>query len=417
MSKITKTSLGFSVPDQVDIPFIDGDAIGPEIATVARAVSDEAIKLAYKGKRSISWIPVLAGGVAYEKTGSYLPEETISCIKEHLVAVKGPLTTPVGKGIRSVNVLLRQVFDLFACIRPIEWFSGVPSPVKHPERVNMVIFRENIEDCYAGIEWNFDDPLCVKLREFLSTELGAKNFRFPSTTSIGIKPISKEGTERIVKASIDYALEKNRSKVTLVHKGNIQKFTEGGFQRWGYDYIYDNYAERAFTMKAYLDIKQRLGDDEAERSLKEAKNQGKIIVDDCLADAFLQNSLLYPERYDVITTMNINGDYISDALAAQVGGIGISPGANINSDTGCGIFEATHGTAPDLAGKNMANPSAVLLSVVLLLEYMGWDEAAMLIKKGLGKSIENKEVTKDLAFEGVTGLSTSAFGQAIIKNF
>ncbi len=391
------------VPDHPVIPFIKGDGIGPDIWHASQMVFDAAVEKAYRGDRSIVWTEVLAGEKANEATGTWLPDETLDTIREYLIAIKGPLTTPVGGGIRSLNVALRQILDLYACVRPVRWFEGVPSPVKKPELVEMVIFRENTEDIYAGIEWMHGTDEVEKVKSFLKNEMGVTNIRFPDTASLGVKPVSIEGTERIVKAALDYAIAHNRNTVTFVHKGNIMKFTEGQFKTWGYEL-----AKREYGATDYKGGPWQVID-----------NNGKqLIVKDVIADAFLQQILLRPAEYDVIATLNLNGDYISDALAAIVGGIGIAPGANINYDSGHAIFEATHGTAPKYAGKDMVNPSSVILSGVMMLEHMGWQEAADLITKGIGGAINDKTVTYDFhrLMDGATKVSCSGFGEAIIAN-
>ncbi|HFH9922226.1 TPA: NADP-dependent isocitrate dehydrogenase [Streptococcus suis] len=380
------------VPDQPIIPYIEGDGVGKDIWSAAQSAIDAAVEKAYDGQRQIVWKEVLAGEKAYETTGTSLPDETLATIKDHLVAIKGPLGTPVGKGHRSLNVALRQELDLFACVRPVRYFKGVPSPLKEPEKTNITIFRENTEDIYAGIEWDAGTAEVAQVLAFLKDQMGVSKIRFPETSSIGIKPISEEGSKRLVRSAIDYALENGLKNVTLVHKGNIQKFTEGGFRKWGYELAQEEYAEQLVS--------------------------GDLVVNDIIADNFLQQILLAPEKFDVVALTNLNGDYASDALAAQVGGIGISPGANINYQTGHAIFEATHGTAPDIAGQNKANPSSVLLSACMMLDYMNWKEAAEIIVSGLEKAFENKQVTVDFAKDlGVEALSTSQFVTALIQYF
>ena len=365
---------------------------------------DAAVRTAYSGERRIEWRKALAGGEAIEKTGTNLPDETIEAIKESLIAIKGPLMTPVGKGARSINVALRQTLDLYACVRPIEYFEGVPSPVRHPENVDMVVFRENTEDIYAGIEWDKDSEEVRKVISFLQNEMSVKKIRFPETSAIGVKPVSEEGSVRLIKAAIDYAIANRRRSVTLVHKGNIMKFTEGGFRRWGYETAKKDYGAYEKDGKVFIPA-----------------SRGDIEIKDCICDAFLQNILLKPEAYDVIATLNLNGDYVSDALAAEVGGIGIAPGANINYRTGAAVFEATHGTAPDIAGKDIVNPLSIILSGVMMLEYIGWNEAAALIRKAVSSMISSGSVTKDLydlmVKEGRSGrcLSTSAFTSELIN--
>lgn len=417
-SSITIKKGKLKVPNDPIIPFIEGDGTGPDIWAASVRVLDAAVEKAYKGSRKIFWQEVLAGEKAFKQTGSWLPDETLKVIDEYKVAIKGPLTTPVGGGIRSLNVALRQQLDLYACVRPVQYFKGVPSPVKEPQLVNMTIFRENTEDIYAGIEYLAGTEECKKLINFLETELGVKNIRFPNTSSLGIKPVSKEGTERLVRAALLDALKNKRKSLTLVHKGNIMKFTEGKFKDWGYELAEREFGDQVFTWAAYDRIKAEKGEDAANAAQSEAVAAGKMIVKDVIADAFLQQILLRPAEYDVIATLNLNGDYISDALAAQVGGIGIAPGANINYLTGHAIFEATHGTAPKYAGKDVVNPSSVILSGVMMLEYMGWDKAAKLIVKGLERSIRKKRVTYDFErlMKGATKLKCSEFATEIITN-
>jgi isocitrate dehydrogenase len=407
-----------NVPDFPIIPFIEGDGTGPDIWNASVRVLDAAVEKAYGGKRKIMWKEVLAGEKAFKETGEWLPEATLDIIREYLVAIKGPLTTPVGGGIRSLNVALRQILDLYTCLRPVKYFQGVPSPVKHPETTDMVIFRENTEDIYAGIEWMQGTAGVEKVIKFLIEEMGVKNIRFPESSSIGIKPVSKEGTERLVRAAILYTLEHKRPSLTLVHKGNIMKFTEGQFKQWGYELAEREFGDKVFTWLTYDKIKAKDGEAAADSAQKEAISKGKIIVKDAIADAFLQQILTRPADYSVIATLNLNGDYISDALAAIVGGIGIAPGANINYVTGHAIFEATHGTAPKYAGKDQVNPGSVILSGMMMLEYMGWMEAARLIMKGLEGAILKKRVTYDFErlMEGATKLKCSEFGTEIIAN-
>ena len=416
--KITITDGKLNVPDHPVIPFIEGDGTGPDIWNASVRVFDAAVEKAYRGKRKIIWKEVLAGQKAFDQTGEWLPQKTLDTIKEYLVAIKGPLTTPIGGGIRSLNVALRQILDLYTCLRPVRYFEGVPSPVKRPELTNMVIFRENAEDIYAGVEWMAGTPEVKKVIDFLKKEMGVKKIRFPESSSIGIKPISKEGTDRLVRAAIEYALKHKRGSVTLVHKGNIMKFTEGQFKQWGYDLAEREYSDKVFTWQQYDIIKEKEGEAAANAAQNEAIKAGKLIIKDVIADAFLQQILTRPAEYSVIATMNLNGDYISDALAAMVGGIGIAPGANINYITGQAIFEATHGTAPKYAGKDQVNPGSVILSGVLMLEFMGWQEAADLIIKGLQGAIGRKRVTYDFhrLMEGATKLKCSEFGDEIIAN-
>ena len=377
------------IPDQPIIPYIEGDGVGQDIWSEAQKVIDAAIEKAYNGQRSIQWKEVLAGEKAYALTGTSLPDETLKTIREHLLAIKGPLGTPVGKGHRSLNVALRQELDLFACVRPVRYFQGVPSPLKHPEKTDITIFRENTEDIYAGIEWDAGTEEVATVISFLQEKMGVAKIRFPESSSIGIKPISEEGSKRLIRCAIEYALKHQLKTVTLVHKGNIQKFTEGGFRKWGYELAQEEFSN-------------------------ELEN-GSLVINDIIADNFLQQILLAPEKFDVVALTNLNGDYASDALAAQVGGIGISPGANINYQTGHAIFEATHGTAPDIAGQNKANPSSVLLSACMMLEFMGWNEAAEKIIVALEQAILHQQVTIDFASAlGVESLSTSQFAEALI---
>ncbi|MCY7191628.1 NADP-dependent isocitrate dehydrogenase [Streptococcus gallolyticus] len=371
------------------IPFIEGDGVGRDIWKNARAVFDAAIDKAYQGQKKVEWLELLAGKKAHEATGEWLPEATLETIKEDLVAIKGPLETPVGGGIRSLNVALRQELDLYACVRPVRYFKGIESPLKEPEKTSITIFRENTEDIYAGIEWNAGTEEVKKVIDFLQTEMSVSKIRFPETSSIGIKPISQEGSERLIRSAIEYALANNLTKVTLVHKGNIQKFTEGGFRSWGYDLAKREYADELAS--------------------------GKLVINDIIADNFLQQILLNPEKFDVVALTNLNGDYASDALAAQVGGIGISPGANINYLTGHAIFEATHGTAPDIAGKDIANPCSVLLSACMLFDYIGWTEVASLITAAIEKTFAQGQFTADLA-QGKVACSTSEFAAKLIEN-
>jgi isocitrate dehydrogenase len=406
------------VPDHPIIPFIEGDGTGPDIWAAARRVLDAAVEKAYGGAKKIAWYEVYAGEKAYNRFGQWLPEETFQAVREYYVAIKGPLTTPVGGGIRSLNVALRQELDLYVCLRPVRYFDGVPSPVKHPELVDMVIFRENSEDIYAGIEWPAGSEEVKKVIRFLQEEMGVKKIRFPETAGIGVKPVSREGTERLVRAAINYALKHGRKSVTLVHKGNIMKFTEGAFKNWGYELAEREFADQTFTWAQYDRIKAEKGVEAANQAQKEAEEAGKVIVKDSIADAFLQQILTRPAEYDVIATLNLNGDYISDALAAQVGGIGIAPGANINYDTGHAIFEATHGTAPKYAGLDKVNPGSVILSGVLMLEHLGWQEAADRIYAAMSKTISQKTVTYDFArlMEGATEVKCSEFADRLIDN-
>ena len=397
------------------IPYIEGDGIGPEIWQATKKVVDAAVSSAYSNDRKIEWLEILAGEKAFNQTGTWLPDETLEAIKQHKIAIKGPLTTPIGEGFRSLNVTLRQELDLYACVRPVRYFSGVPSPLKEPEKTDMTIFRENTEDVYAGIEFANNSAEVKQLLDFLAEQLAFTKVRFPDTSSLGIKPISQEGSERLIAAALDYAIQQGKKRVTLVHKGNIMKFTEGGFKNWGYDLIEKNYPQ-AFTMNQYKEITAESGTEKANEALEKAKNAGKIIVDDVIADNFLQQILLYPEKYQVVATTNLNGDYISDALAAQVGGIGISPGANINYKTGHAIFEATHGTAPDIAGKGWANPCSLLLSASMMLDHLGWFEASEKIMAAIEKALQNNQMTHDFAqMIDIEELSTSEFAEYLIK--
>ncbi|MEK3798137.1 NADP-dependent isocitrate dehydrogenase [Peribacillus sp. FSL H8-0477] len=416
--KIAVVNGSLQVPNNPIVPFIEGDGIGPDIWAAASRVLDAAVEKAYKGEKKIEWKEVYAGQKAFDKTGEWLPAETLDVIREYLIAIKGPLTTPIGGGIRSLNVALRQELDLYVCLRPVRYFEGVPSPVKRPEDTDMVIFRENTEDIYAGIEYAKGSDEVKKLIDFLKNEFAVKNIRFPETSGIGIKPISEEGTKRLVRAAINYAIKENRSSLTLVHKGNIMKFTEGAFKNWGYEVAEEEFGDKVFTWNQYDKIKDAEGTDAANKAQAAAEAEGKIIVKDSIADIFLQQILTRPKEFDVVATMNLNGDYISDALAAQVGGIGIAPGANINYVTGHAIFEATHGTAPKYAGLDKVNPSSVLLSGVLMLEHLGWSEAAASITASVEKTIESKVVTYDFArlMEGATEVKCSEFADELIKN-
>ena len=402
-NKVKMKTDGLLVPDNVVIPFIEGDGIGADIWAAASMVFDSAVEKAYNGLKSIQWLEVLAGEKSFNENGEWLPQKTLDTILDHMIAIKGPLTTPIGGGIRSLNVALRQKLDLFACVRPVRWFTGVPSPVKEPQKVDMVIFRENTEDIYAGIEWMHGSEEIDKVKEFLLGDLGVTNIRFPETTSIGVKPVSKEGTERLVRAAIDYAISHKRDSVTLVHKGNIMKFTEGAFRDWGYQLAKDSYGSEDFEGGPWQVIK---------------KDGHELMIKDVIADAFLQQILLRPAEYDVIATLNLNGDYISDSLAAIVGGIGIAPGANINYTSGHAIFEATHGTAPKYSGQDKVNPSSVILSGVMMFEYIGWQEVADLIVKGIEGAIISKRVTYDFnrLMDGATELKCSEFGHEIVSN-
>ena len=400
--KITMENGSLKVPDNPIIPFVEGDGIGPDITRAAMTVWNAAVEKAYGGARKIEWKEVLAGEKAFNATGEWLPQATLDACKENLVSIKGPLTTPVGGGIRSINVAMRQELDLYVCLRPVRWFKGVPSPVKRPELTDMVIFRENTEDIYAGIEWMNGTPEVEKVKAFLLGEMGVKKIRFPETASIGIKPVSLEGTERLVRAAIDYAIANDRKSVTLVHKGNIQKFTEGAFRDWGYKLAQREYGAQLIDNGPWC-------------SFKNPKTGREIVVKDCICDAFLQQILTRPAEYDVIVTLNLNGDYVSDALAATVGGIGIAPGANINYKTGVAVFEATHGTAPKYAGQDKVNPGSLILSGEMMLRYMGWTEAADKIIAAMDKVIAEKTVTYDFArqMEGATEVKCSEFAAAL----
>ncbi len=416
--KITVKGGVLQVPNIPIIPYIEGDGIGPDIWNAASRVLEAAVEKAYSGTKQIVWKEVLAGEKAFQQTGEWLPQETLDVIREYIIGIKGPLTTPIGGGFRSLNVALRQELDLFVCLRPVRYFEGVPSPVKRPEDTNMVIFRENTEDIYAGIEYTEGSEEAKKLLAFLQNELGVTKIRFPETSGFGIKPISEEGSKRLARAAIQYAIKEGRKSVTLVHKGNIMKFTEGAFKNWGYEVAEKEFADKVFTWAQYDRIAEKEGIQEAKRQMAQAEADGKIIVKDTIADIFLQQILTRPKEFDVIATMNLNGDYISDALAAQVGGIGIAPGANINYETGHAIFEATHGTAPKYAGLDKVNPSSVLLSGVLLLEYIGWTEAANFVTEAVEKTIASKVVTYDFArlMDGAKEVKCSEFADALIKN-
>ncbi|MFT4063111.1 MAG: NADP-dependent isocitrate dehydrogenase [Edaphocola sp.] len=406
------------VPNHPIIPYIEGDGIGPDIWKATVRVLDAAVEKAYDGARKIHWKEIFAGEKAFNLTGSWLPDETLEAAKDYLVSIKGPLTTPIGGGIRSLNVALRQTLDLYVCLRPVRWFQGVPSPVKHPDWVDMVIFRENTEDIYAGIEYKAGTPEAEKFKDFLLNEMGVTQIRFPESSSFGVKPVSKDGSQRLVRAALEYAIANYRTSLTLVHKGNIMKYTEGGFKNWGYELARTEFGDKVFTWDEWETIKKEKGERDANEALRIAKASGKIIVNDVIADNFLQQILLAPKDYDVVATLNLNGDYISDALAAAVGGIGIAPGANINYKTGYAIFEATHGTAPRFANTDSMNPSSLILSGVMLLEYLGWTEAAELITGGLSATIMRKTVTVDFynLMTDATLLKTSEFGTEIIRN-
>ena len=417
-NKITIESGKIKTPDFPIIPFIEGDGTGPDIWRAAQRVFDAAVEKAYTGTKKIEWKEVLAGEKAFNQTGEWLPQETLDVINEYLIAIKGPLTTPIGGGIRSLNVALRQQLDLYVCLRPVRYFNGVPSPVKHPEKTDMVIFRENTEDIYAGIEFAEGTKAANALINLLQEQFNVQSIRFPKTSGIAIKPISIEGTERLVRAAIEFAIKEKRKNVTIVHKGNIMKYTEGAFKQWGYDLAEREFGEFVFTWQQYDNIKEAEGVEAANAAQEKAEAEGKIIVKDSIADIFLQQILTRPEEFDVVATMNLNGDYISDALAAQVGGIGIAPGANINYVTGHAIFEATHGTAPKYANLDKVNPSSVILSGVMMFEHLGWNEVAEGITKALEAAINEKTVTYDFArlMDGATEVSCSGFADALISH-
>ncbi|QBP40675.1 MULTISPECIES: NADP-dependent isocitrate dehydrogenase [Paenisporosarcina] len=416
--KITVENGVLNVPNNPIIPYIEGDGIGADIWVASANVLEASVKKAYNGEKSIVWKEVLAGEKAFNQTGEWLPNETLDVIREYLIAIKGPLTTPIGGGFRSLNVALRQELDLYACVRPVRYFDGVPSPVKRPEDTDMVIFRENTEDIYAGIEFAQGSDEAKKIIDFLQNEMGTKNIRFPETSGIGIKPISEEGTKRLVRAALTYIFKEGRQSLTIVHKGNIMKFTEGAFKTWAYEVAEQEFGDQTFTWNQYDQIKAEQGAQAADKAQTEALASGKILVKDSIADIFLQQILTRPKEFDVVATMNLNGDYISDALAAQVGGIGIAPGANINYLTGHAIFEATHGTAPKYAGLDKVNPSSLILSGVLMLEHLGWTEAAKLVMDSMEKTISSKVVTYDFArlMDGATEVKCSEFANELIKN-
>lgn len=418
-SKITISNGKLTVPDNPIIPFIEGDGIGPDVWQASSRVLDAAVQKAYGGNRVINWMEVYAGEKANSLTGSWLPDETLAACREYLVAIKGPLTTPIGGGIRSLNVALRQILDLYVCLRPVRWFKGVPSPVRSPELVDMVIFRENTEDIYAGIEFEQGSPENAKFKEILASEFpdAFKKIRFPESAGIGIKPVSQEGTSRLMRSAIQYAIDNKRKSVTLVHKGNIMKFTEGAFRNWGYELAETEFSEHTYTWDQWERTAAEKGNKAANEEQQAALDSGKILIKDAIADITLQQVLTRPNEFDVIATMNLNGDYLSDALAAQVGGIGIAPGGNINYDTGHAIFEATHGTAPKYAGLDKVNPGSVLLSGEMMLRYLGWTEAADMIINGIDKTIGDKVVTYDFArlMEGANEVKCSEFANAIIE--
>ncbi len=422
--KITLTSGKLNVPDHPIIPFIEGDGIGPDIWKAAVAVIDAAVAKAYAGKKKIEWLEVLAGEKAFKLKNDWLPEETLTAFREYLVGIKGPLTTPIGGGITSLNVALRQKLDLYVCLRPVRYFKGVPSPVKAPEKVDMAIFRENTEDIYAGIEFEAGTERSKKILDFIKAEFPKDyaKIRFPETTGIGIKPVSKDGTERLVRAAIKYAIDLKRKSVTFVHKGNIMKYTEGAFMKWGYALAEREFGDKVYTWQQWEKTKAAKGEDAANAEQKEQLKAGKVLIKDSIADITLQQVLTRPDEFDVIATLNLNGDYLSDALAAQIGGIGIAPGGNINYMTGHAIFEATHGTAPKYANLDKVNPGSVILSAEMMLRHLGWHEAADLIIKGMDAAIEKKTVTYDFARlmkqegQNPTEVKCSEFGQAIIKS-
>ena len=418
-NKITIKDGKLIVPDNPIIPFIEGDGIGPDIWAASQRVIDAAVEHTYHGARKIEWLEVLCGEKSFNKNGEWLPEETLETLRSHLVGIKGPLTTPIGGGIRSLNVALRKELDLYACVRPVRWFRGTPAAILNPQRVDFVLFRENTEDVYAGIEFENGSDEAKKIIELMNDFGQAKKIRFPDSSSFGIKPISIEGSIRLFDAALNYAIENNRRSVTIVHKGNIMKFTEGYFKKWTYAHAEEQYGDKVFTWAQYDRIQEEKGTEAANMAQKKAVLDGKIIIKDVIADAFLQQILLRPNEYDVIATMNLNGDYLSDSAAAAVGGIGIAPGANINYKSGHAIFEATHGTAPKYAGQDKVNPSSVILSAVMMLNYMGWKEAANSIEYALEKAIFNKKVTYDFhrLMDNATLLKCSEFGDEIISKF
>ena len=419
---IRMTDAGLNVPDNPIIPFIEGDGTGRDIWRSAVRVFDAAVEKAYGGKRKLVWLEVFAGQKSYDKYGTWLPEDTVKAFKHYQIGIKGPLTTPIGGGIRSLNVALRQQIDLYACVRPVRYFEGVPSPVKRPELVNMVIFRENTEDIYAGIEWEAGSPEVKRVIAFLEDAMGVTSIRFPKTSGIGVKPVSREGTQRLVRSAINYAIANDRKSVTIVHKGNIMKFTEGAFRDWAYEVADSEFAEKTYSWSRWEITKKDKGEEAANAEQETALAAGKILIKDAIADITLQQVLTRPKEFDVIATLNLNGDYLSDALAAQVGGIGIAPGGNINYDTGHAIFEATHGTAPKYADQDKVNPGSIILSGEMMFRYMGWTEAADLIIKGIDGAIGAKTVTYDferlMRAEGITAklLKCSEFGSAVIAH-
>ena len=418
--RITLKDGRIAVPDQPVIPFIEGDGTGPDIWRAASRVIDAAVEKAYRGKRRIHWVEVLAGQKAFDSTGSWLPDETLDTFRSHLVGIKGPLTTPVGGGIRSLNVAMRQILDLYVCLRPVRWFKGVPSPVKRPDAVDMVIFRENTEDIYAGIEFAQGSPEAGKVLAFLKQEFPSsyKKIRFPETTAIGFKPVSKDGSERLVRAAVAYAIAQKRKSVTLVHKGNIMKFTEGAFRNWGYATAEREFAGKVYTWEQWEKTRAAKGEAAANAEQQVALAEGRVLIKDAIADITLQQVLTRPDDFDVIATLNLNGDYLSDALAAQVGGIGIAPGGNVNYVTGHAVFEATHGTAPKYANLDRVNPGSVILSGEMMLRYLGWNEAADRILAGMDGAIASKRVTYDFArlMEGGVEIKCSEFGDNVIAH-
>lgn len=418
--KISTSNGQLKVPDRPILPFVEGDGTGPDIWRASRRVFDAAVEKAYRGKREIQWMEVLAGEKAFKKLGNWLPEESVDAFREYLVGIKGPLTTPIGRGFRSLNVALRKLLDLYVCLRPVHYFQGVPSPVKHPEYVDIVIFRENTEDIYTGIEFEYGTPENKRFKQLLQEEFPQEyeKIRFPETSGLGIKPVSKEGSQRLVSAAIQWSLRNKRRSVTLVHKGNIMKYTEGSFRNWGYEVAESEFGDEVYTWAQWERTKEVKGEDAANEEQNAALKQGKLLVKDVIADIVFQQTITRAREFDVIATMNLNGDYLSDAIAAQVGGIGIAPGGNINYITGHAIFEATHGTAPKYADKDMVNPGSVILSGEMMFRYMGWDEAADLIVKGMEGAISAKTVTYDFhrMMDEATMLKTSEFGDAIIKH-
>lgn len=406
-----------TTPDHPQIPFIQGDGIGPEIWQAAQKVFDAAVNKAYQGQRAVDWLPLAAGESAFKATGEWLPQATVDALKSHLVAIKGPLTTPVGVGHRSINVTLRQTLDLYACFRPVQYFKGVPAPVVHPELVDIDVFRENTEDIYAGIDVAAGTPEAKAWLELLAKQGQSEKVRFPETSALAIKPVSQQGSARLVHAAIAHALKHDRHIVTLVHKGNIMKQTEGGFKRWGYAEAETDFGDVTFTMNQYAQIKKATGQAAADAALAHAKAAGKIIVNDIICDNCFQQTLLHPDHFEVLATMNLNGDYLSDALAAQVGGIGIAPGANINYESGQAIFEATHGTAPQFAGKDLLNPTSIMLSGAMMFDYIGWGQAADLIRSGIADAIQSQHVTQDFATSAQASvLGTQGFGTYVAQH-